>query len=301
MQADILRIDSVNQLHRMLELEPPPHPLISILDASQIEFKSQFIGVKMMTDFYFISLKEGNCGMEYGRNQYDFEEGVMIFTAPQQVMSLTKEQKKGEVAGWMLLFHPDLIRKSPLAESIHKYSFFTYEVHEALHLSESEKSKLTHCVKQIEEEYKQRIDSHSQRVIISNVELLLNYCLRYYERQFNVRTNLNKDLVSQFERLLRAYFESEDILNGLPSINYFAKKLHLSQNYLSDVLKKESGRSAKDYINDFVIEKAKSVLLNSSDSISGIAYALGFNYPHYFSRLFKNKTGMTPQEYRELN
>ncbi|MBU1820018.1 MAG: helix-turn-helix transcriptional regulator [Bacteroidetes bacterium] len=301
MSNQILRIDSISELHRMLGLDGPRHPLISVVDAARVIIPPALVGVKLVGNFYYMALKDGSCGIEYGRNPYDFEEGVLLFTAPGQVITATREQKENEVQGWMLFFHPDLIRTSALGENIGRYSFFSYDVHEALHLSEAEAARVTYCVDQIVEEYSQRIDAHSQRVIVSNIELLLNYCLRFYERQFNVRTNLNKDVVSQFERILKAYFESGETTNGLPSIQYFADQLHLSQNYLSDVLKKESGRSAKDYINDYVVEKAKTVLLNSTDSVSGIAYTLGFNYPHYFSRLFKNKTGMTPQEYRDLN
>ncbi len=301
MSNQILRIDSISELHRMLGLDGPRHPLISVVDAARVIIPPALVGVKLVGNFYYMALKDGSCGIEYGRNPYDFEEGVLLFTAPGQVITATREQKENEVQGWMLFFHPDLLRTSALGENIGRYSFFSYDVHEALHLSEVEVARVTHCVDQIVEEYSQRIDTHSQRVIVSNIELLLNYCLRFYERQFNVRTNLNKDVVSQFERILKAYFESGETTNGLPSIQYFADQLHLSQNYLSDVLKKESGRSAKDYINDYVVEKAKTVLLNSTDSVSGIAYTLGFNYPHYFSRLFKNKTGMTPQEYRDLN
>jgi AraC-like DNA-binding protein len=301
MSNQILRIDSISELHRLLGLDGPRHPLVSVIDAARVSIPPGMVGVRLVGNLYYIALKDGSCGLEYGRNSYDFQEGVLLFTAPGQVITATREQKENEVQGWMLFFHPDLIRTSSLGENIGQYSFFSYDVHEALHLSESEMARVTHCVDQIVEEYTQRIDAHSQRVIVSNIELLLNYCLRFYERQFHVRTNLNKDVVSQFERVLRAYFESGEATNGLPSIQYFAERLHLSQNYLSDVLKKESGRSAKDYINDYVIEKAKTVLLNSNGTVSEIAYGLGFNYPHYFSRLFKNKTGMTPQEYRDLN
>lgn len=301
MPQDILHIKSVSQLHELAGFEKPRHPLITVIDVAKFVIPKEMVGIKVRNDLYHMSMKDGSCGLEYGRNQYDFEEGVMMFTGPGQVSSATKEQKENEIQGWMLMFHPDLIRKSALGEHMDQYSFFSYDVHEALHLSDDEERIVTECINNIRHEYEPRIDNHSQRVIISNLELLLNYCWRFYERQFNTRTNLHKDTASRFEKHLREYFNSEQLLDGLPPIQYFADKMHFSQNYLSDLLKKETGRSAKDHINDYVVERAKNQLLSSQDSVSEIAYSLGFNYPHYFSRLFKTKTGMTPQEYRELN
>ena len=249
-----------------------------------------------------ISLKDKSCGVEYGRNSFDFEEGVMVFSSPGQTYSATKVIQKGEIKGWMLYFHPDLIRNTNLGAIIDEYSFFGYDVIEALHLSEEEEATVEATVENIKSEYSQRIDNHSQRVIVSNLELLLNYCLRFYERQFNTRTNQSKDVISQFEYELKKYFKTEKHLeSGLPGIQYFANLAHLSQHYFSDLIKKETGRTPKDHINDFVIEKAKSLLLGTEQSVSEIAYDLGFNYPHYFTRLFKSKVGHTPVEYRNLN
>ena len=301
MSEDILRISSISQLHEILGFEKPKHPLISVIDASRLVITEDMLNVKAAANFYYIGLKGAKCGMRYGRHDYDFEEGVLAFSAPNQVYSITSTNDFDQDNGWLLYFHPDLIRNTPLGENIDDYSFFSYDVHEALHLSEREKQTLNETVNRIREEYNERIDNHSSRVIVSSLELLLNYCLRFYERQFNTRAAQNKDIVSKTEEILKDYYHSGQLTEyGPPSIQFMAEKVHLSPSYLSDLLKKETGRSAKDHINDFLIEKAKNMLLSSEDSISEIAYSLGFNYPHYFSRLFKNKTGMTPQKYREM-
>lgn len=296
------KVKTISQLHTILGFQKPKHPLISLIDASKIEISEESIGTKLVYDFYMISLKDKSCGVEYGRNSFDFDEGLMVFSAPGQIYTPTKAIKKGEIQGWMLYFHPDLIRNTNLGKQIDDYSFFNYDVVEALHLSEDEEMTMNDTIANIRNEYEQRIDNHSQRVIVSNLELLLNYCLRFYERQFNTRTNQNKDVITQFESELKEYFKEEKHLDlGLPDIQYFADVAHLSQHYFSDLLKKETGRTPKDHINDFVIEKAKNLLLGTEQSVSEIAYDLGFNYPHYFSRLFKSKTGQTPVEYRNLN
>lgn len=301
MPDSFLKIESISQLHQMMGYDKPDHPLITVLDPQGIRIPDSFRDMRVVSGFYAVWLKTTACGMEYGRNHYDFEEGALVFTAPQQVVSV-----KGDVAaeedGWMLFFHPDLIRATNLGEKIGQYTFFSYEVHEALHLSDAERATITQCAQNIKSEYRQRIDDHSQSVIVSNIELLLNYCSRYYTRQFNTRATANKDLLSRFERVLKDYFESGQLIQkGTPTVQELAEKVHLSPDYLSDLLRKETGRSAKDHINDFIVEKAKYLLLSGQDTISGIAYELGFNYPHYFSRLFKAKTGQTPQEFRSSN
>ncbi len=301
MSEEILKIKSISQLHEMLGFDKPKHPLISVIDAKQLVITEDMLNVKVSANFFYIGLKSSDCGMRYGRHHYDFEEGVLAFSAPNQVYSVTSTSDFDEDEGWLLYFHPDLIRSTPLGENIDDYSFFSYDVHEALHLSDKEKQTLHDAVDRIREEYNERIDNHSQRVIVSSLELLLNYCLRFYERQFNTRTAQNKDIVTRVEDTLKDYYKTGQLIEyGPPSIHYLAEKVHLSPSYLSDLLKKETGRSAKDHINDFLIEKAKNMLLSSEDSVSEIAYSLGFNYPHYFSRLFKNKTGFTPQKYREV-
>jgi len=205
-------------------------------------------------------------------------------------------------SGWTLVFHPDLIRKSELGKSIDQYSFFSYEVTEALHLSDDEQKTLTELVDKIHKEYDQLIDRHSQDLIISNIKLLLDYCTRYYDRQFYTRTNLNKDFVTRFESLLKDYYQSDKPLEiGVPTVKYCGEEMNMSSHYLSDLLKKETGRSAQDHILYFLIERAKTKLLGTEDSISQVAYSLGFDYPNHFSKLFKAKAGMSPGEFRSQN
>jgi AraC-like DNA-binding protein len=302
MKQDINNVKSISQLHEIFGFSKPTHPLISIIDVSKWEIPEQFIRVKFTSELYTIGLKDKSCGLQYGRNTYDFNEGVLFFTAPNQVQSVSKSQALDEIQGWMLFFHPDLIRNTPLGRTIEDYKFFTYDVHEALHLSDTEQKTITDCKTMIQNEIAERIDNHSQTVIASSLELLLNLSRRYYERQFNTRSAQNSDVVSQFHALLNSYFKDGKFAEtGIPSIEYFSDKIHLSGNYLSDLLKKETGYAIKDHVNNFIIEKAKTLLLSESESVSSIAYNLGFNYPHYFNRLFKSKTGLTPQEYRKLN
>lgn len=302
MKEEIFIIKSIAHLHELNGFPKPTHPLISIIDVSQWEIGKEWIGKKMSSNLYSIALKDKSCGLDYGRNTYDFNEGVMIFTGPNQVVSTNKSQKINEIHGWMLFFHPDLIRNTSLGEKIDNYKFFSYDVHEALHLSDAEQKTVTECINLIKNEIKERIDNHSQTVISSTLELLLNFSSRFYERQFHTRSAQNSDVVTQFHTLLKSYYKAGYFAEkGIPQIEYFSEKAHLSSNYLSDLLKKETGYSAKDHINNFIIEKAKTLLLNSNNSISELAYTLGFNYPHYFSRLFKTKTGNTPLEYRQLN
>lgn len=298
MSQEIFRLESLSQIHAGLGCEPPKHPLISVVHSSEMKPNEDLLNIKMSNEFYMIMLKDAGCGMQYGRNYYDFDEGVLTFIGPNQVVSYESNEWKGE--GWVLFFHPDLIRPSNLGKTIGNYSFFNYEVHEALHLSEKEEAILNDCISKIEFELDQNIDAHSRGLFVSNIELLLNYCNRFYERQFNTRSESHSDTVSSVEQLIKKYYENGDQLkDGTPSIQYLAAQVNLSANYLSDLLKKETGKNTKEHINHFVVEKAKSTLLNSEMNVSEIAYDLGFNYPHYFSRMFKKETGMTPQEYRE--
>jgi AraC-like DNA-binding protein len=302
MGNNIIHIKSINQLLESSGFGKATHPLIAIIDTANIVFGEEMQGLKISSDLYSIALKDASCGLDYGRKPYDFNEGVLYFSAPKQVFTVTKIQKLNEVKGWMIYFHPDLIRNTKLASKIDDYTFFNYEVNEALHLSEKEQSVLNNLVNIIENEIQERIDNHSQQVLVSNIELILSYSFRFYERQFNTRSAQNTDIVSKVESLLKDYYKTHELIEtGQPTIEYLASECHLSANYLSDLLSRETGRSAKEHINDFIIEKAKNLLLSSTDSISGIAYSLGFNYPHYFGRIFKNKTGKTPQEYRLMN
>jgi len=301
--AEILTLNSIGDMVKSMGYTDLKHPLIYIMDVKDFNPPALKNGTKIMTTFYSIWLKDAGCAMQYGRNRFDFNEGVLSFFAPNQVFSsLVDDSQPKPKEGWGLFFHPDLIRKSNLGKTIDNYQFFSYDVHEALHLSKKEEDILKDCVRKIEFELDQNIDAHSQQLLISNIELLLNYCNRFYERQFHTLSNHHKDVVSHVESLIKDYYANDlQLESGTPSIQYLAENVNLSANYLSDLLKKETGKNTKDHINDYVVNKAKTILLNSEANVSEIAYDLGFNYPHYFSRLFKQKTGITPAKYRELN
>jgi AraC-like DNA-binding protein len=241
--------------------------------------------------------------LRYGRQTYDFQEGSLVCIAPKQVITMDNEiEKKEDMMGWGLFFHPDLLRGTSLGNKMNDYTFFSYEASEALHLSDKERQILYDCILKIESELEENIDNHSQNLIVSNIELFLNYCLRYYGRQFITRKPSNLGTVAQIEKLLINYFKTEKLKEkGLPTVKYLADNVHLSASYLSDLLKKETGMNAQDHIHYYLIEEAKNVLLNTDNSVSEIAYSLGFEYPQYFSKLFKQKTGQTPIEYRNLN
>jgi len=300
--STLIQVNSILQLHEMLNFKEPKHPLITIINVSDLEVKQEMVGVKVVTKLYCISLKDEHCGMEYGRTSYDFEKGTLLFTAPLQALTATKTLNKNEEEGWLLFFHPDLLHKYSLAQKINQYTFFEYEANEALHLSKEERDTLNNLVSKIQEEYTRKIDKHSQSLIISNLELLLNYSIRFYERQFITRSIEHQSIVIKFENILNAYLEENLLLeNGISPIKNFAKKMNLSPNYLSDLLRKETGYSTKDHINNLVIKRAKVKLLGTNDSVREIAFSLGFNYPHYFTRFFKSKIGMTPTRYRKVN
>jgi AraC-like DNA-binding protein len=298
-------VNSISQAHSVMGLATPRHPLVSVVQARDMRATINFQGVKVTNNLYQITLKQLGCGnLQYGKNTYDYEEGTLVFIAPGQVTVFEGEMpsENDPAEGWTLAFHPDLIRKSDLADKIDDYTFFQYDVNEALHLSEEEKKTIEELLDKIEKEYSQNLDRHSQNLIISNIELLLDYCTRFYDRQFYTRTNLNTDVVSRFENLLKDYYKTHKTHElGIPSVHYCAGELNLSKNYLSDLLKKETGKTAQEHIHLFIIEKAKNSLLNSSNSISEIGYDLGFEYPQHFSNLFKLKTGLSPSKYRSLN
>jgi len=238
--------------------------------------------------------------MKYGKGYYDFNEGSLMFTAPGQVIAPGPDVVVDE--GWALFFHPDLIHGTDLGRKIHQYSFFNYETNEALHISEEEKLIIKDCVANIQREYSQNIDKHSQGLIVSNIELLLNYCARFYDRQFYTRAKVNSDVVQQFEKLLKDYFSQDTLIEmGLPNVKYFASKLNLSPNYLSDLLNKFTGKTTQEHIHLELIDKAKTLLWGTNNSISEIAYGLGFEHPSHFTKIFKTKTGKSPSEYRHLN
>jgi AraC-like DNA-binding protein len=298
-------INTISQAHQSVGLPAPKHPLVSVVNTADYKPTIDFRGLKVINNLYQITLKQLGCGnLMYGKNSYDYEEGTLVFTAPGQVTVFEGEMPTESETnnGWILAFHPDLIRKSNLADKMSQYSFFSYEVNEALHLSEEELGTIEYLLDKIVKEYSQNLDKHSQNLIISNIELLLDYCTRFYDRQFYTRSNLNLDYVSKFEKLLKRYYEKEDVFEkGIPNVKYLASQLNFSSSYLSDLLKKETGKTAQEHIHLFVIEKAKNQLLSSKNSISQIGYSLGFEYPQHFSNLFKSKTGLSPSEYRNLN
>ncbi|MCI5057470.1 MAG: helix-turn-helix transcriptional regulator [Flavobacteriales bacterium] len=302
-----LEIHKVSKMHQLGDLPPPKHPLISIISNQELKSTSNLKGIKIINYLYNIIFKSSNTcsSFSYGRNSYDHEEGTLVFTAPGQVMEFNDDNSQNEQIdpdGWSLIIHPDLFRKSQLTDKMNQYSFFQYDSNEALHVSNEERISIEDLLKKIEQEYNQTLDRHSQKLIVSNIALLLDYCLRYYDRQFYSRTNLNNDIISKFEKFLINYYESgQAFQTGIPSVEYCAKQLHFSPNYLSDLLKKETGKTTLEHIHYFLIERAKNSLLNSTDTISGIAYSLGFDYPQRFSNLFKSKTGMSPKEYRFMN
>lgn len=279
-------------------------PLVSVIDYASIKEYSNPQG--LCCGFYIVSLYCGDtaCGVKYGRNMYDYRDGTLFFTAPGQTLMFTEYgqvyQPKENCLS--LLFHPDFIRGSALADKMTAYRFFNYEVHEALHLSESEIEDIKRCFESIDKELKQRIDTHTATIVCSAIELLLNYCTRFYDRQFITRHSGNMDILSRFEVLLNEYF-SYNMQNriGLPTVKYFADKLNFSPDYLSSLLQKETGRSAQEHIQYRLIEIAKDKLHLSDKTVSQIAYELGFEYPQYFSRLFKKKVGLTPNEYKSLH
>lgn len=299
--SGIIRIDTISDVHERVGYGKPMHPLITVIYPSKIRV-APVVNQRFSIGLYSISLKHGNdCRIRYGRQQYDFQEGTLMFLAPDQIIEPVGETEEPgpDADGWALVFHPDLIRRSQLGRRMHEYSFFSYESHEALHLSDAERQTVTGIVKAIEHEYRQNIDVFSHELIISNIELLLNHCKRFYGRQFITRTNANKDVVARFESFLKTYFESDKPETaGLPSVKYCAREMGYSPNYLSDLLRKETGKNAQEHIHFCLIEKAKTMLLGTEEPVYRIAQSLGFEYPQHFSKLFKNKTGLSPAEYR---
>lgn len=294
---EIVKLDSISKFNTIRGVETR-HPLISVFDNQDSRVKNMPDG-RYHYGLYAIFLKEVLCGeMTYGRNKYDYDIGTLVFIAPGQIVGV-KTIPDYEPKGKVLAFHPDFIKGTSLARKMSSYSFFSYEMNEALHLSERERKIIIDLYDKIDYELEQSIDKHSKSIIINNIETLLNYGLRFYDRQFVTRENLNKGLLSDFEHLLDNYFESDKPQTiGLPSVAYFAEKLHLSTNYFGDLVKKETGKTALDYVHTKLIDVAKTKIFDTSKSISQVAYELGFQYPQHFSRLFKNETGYTPNDYR---
>jgi AraC-like DNA-binding protein len=300
---DLIRLHNITDLHKLFNIGNSYHPLITVLDFSNVEEQVQQ-NTKITTDFYSIMFKN-YCknNIKYGRKAIDFQDGNVMCMAPNQIIEIDNEvEERPDKMGWGLFFHPDLIRSTSLNEKIKEYDFFHYEVSEALHLSEKEKNVLFECIQKIQTELLENIDVHSQSIIVSTIELLLNYCSRFYGRQMITRSQVNKSTISQIETILRDYFAKTKVHEqGLPTVKYLADKVHFSPSYLSDLLKKETGKNAQEHIHYYLIEEAKCLLLHSNKNVSEIAFDLGFEYPQYFNKLFKQKTGKTPIEYRNLN
>ncbi|MFZ4569418.1 MAG: helix-turn-helix domain-containing protein [Bacteroidota bacterium] len=300
---DLIRLHNITDLHKLFNIGNSYHPLITVLDFSNVEEQVQQ-NTKITTDFYSIMFKN-YCknNIKYGRKAIDFQDGNVMCMAPNQIIEIDNEvEERPDKMGWGLFFHPDLIRSTSLNEKIKDYDFFHYEVSEALHLSEKEKSVLFECIQKIQTELLENIDVHSQFIIVSTIELLLNYCSRFYGRQMITRSQANKSTISQIEIILRDYFAKTKVHEqGLPTVKYLADKVHFSPSYLSDLLKKETGKNTQEHIHHYLIEEAKCLLLHSNKNVSEIAFDLGFEYPQYFNKLFKQKTGKTPIEYRNLN
>lgn len=297
---EIVKLESITQFNSQRG-QATLHPLVSVLEQS----KSKKIQAhRYLSEVYIIFLKDVKCEeMKYGRSHYDYQEETLIFVAPGQVFGFNlPEEILVQPSGWALVFHPDFIRGTSLNQRIKDYGFFGYDVNEALHISERERQIVLECFQKIKEELEQGIDKHSKTLIISNIELFLNYCTRFFDRQFITRDNLNKDILVRFEHLLNNYFQSEKPQTlGLPSVGYLAEKLHLSANYFGDLVKKETGKNPQEYIHEKVITLAKERIFDQRKSISEIAYEMGFKYPQHFTRLFKQRVGMSPNEYRLLN
>jgi AraC-like DNA-binding protein len=292
---------SVAEVHRLFGLGKPHHPLISVSWHQPVNYS--FGEMRATSDLYLITLKGNTSGtFAYGRNSYDFEEGTMVFIAPMQVTSFGESGLSLDNSGWSVLFHPDLVRQSRLNNLLQDYSFFQYKVNEALHLSDKEKATLTELVQQMDTEIHQNTDKHSQALILVLLETILTYCRRFYDRQFYTRTNFNSDLITRFEAYLADYFTSDTPLtNGLPSVTQCGAALNLSGSYLSDLLRIETGKSTLAHIHEQVIERGKTLLLHSNNTVSQVAYQLGFKSPQHFSKLFKIQTGISPTEYRNLH
>ena len=295
----IIQLDSIDAYNKLYGL-PTLHPLVTVVDLTKAT--STVNHVKMNYGVYALFLKQAaNCTLKYGRQYYDYQEGTIVCFAPGQLIGVDaeKDEIKKEVYG--LIFPPDLIHGTALGQNISKYTYFSYEQNEALHLSEQEKTIVMDCLHKIQLEMEYPVDRHSKELLSVNIELLLDYCLRFYDRQFHTREKVNSDILRKFEQHLNEYFRNgESQKNGLPSVRFFAEKAYLSPGYFGDLIKKETGKTAQEYIQSKIIDLSKQYLLGTQQSIGEIAYSLGFQYPQHFSRLFKRYVGCTPNEFRTM-
>jgi len=294
--APIRRMDKVQDYNDWIGAETL-NPLVSVIDMSKCHEVGK--GLKRL-GFYAVFLKEVNCGdLIYGRQTYDYQEGTLVFAAPGQVLGVVDDGKMTKPKGWALLFHPDLLRGTALAREMPSYSFFSYRSNEALHLSEREREVVLECFRNIRQELEHDIDKHSKRLITSNIELFMNYCVRFYDRQFITRENVNRDALSRLEDIINDYFHSGKAASeGLLTVSYCADALHLSPNYLGDMIKRETGMSPQMHIRLKMMDMAKEYLADPQLTVNEISYRLGFQYPQHFTRMFKKETGKSPKEYR---
>ena len=295
----ITRIDTVQQYCDLFGIEAL-HPLISIVDCDKMP---PIPHGKRLYNLYAVLLKDTECGaMSYGRSLYDYEKGTVLFASPGQVMGADDDGRLHKPAGWALIFHPELLRGTPIGRMLKDYTFFSYNSNEALHLSGHERSIFTDSIERLQEELKYPIDKYSHSLIIDNLKLLLDHCIRFYDRQFLTRQPMNSDLLARFETLLEDYFSSrKPATDGIPTVQYCADKLNLSTSYFSDLVKKETGVSALKHIQQKTLDVAKLRIMDTTKSVCEISYELGFSYPQHFSRWFKKLEGCTPNEYRMVN
>src|SRR5688572_11939964 len=302
----VFRFDAVAE-YNALNNHETLHPLVSVIDFSKSKPWSWPGGgsksIKVNYGLYCIFLKEIKCGdIKYGCNYYDYQEGSLVFISPGQIVEIEDFGDNFQPKGYALMFHPDLIHGTSLGKHMQDYTFFSYHSNEALHLSEQERKIVLDCFSKIEYELERAIDKHSRKLIVSNIEMLLNYCVRFYDRQFITRDNVHKGILERFEILLNDYYQSEKPQTiGLLSVAWCASELNLSANYFGDLIKKETGKTAQEYIQSKVIDVAKEKIFDQSKSVSEVAYELGFKYPQHFTRLFKQKVGYSPNEYRGMN
>jgi len=296
---NIRRFETVNDYNAFNNKETL-HPLVSVIDMSKASPRQ---ASNMYFGFYIVFLKEVKCGdLRYGKNTYDYQEGTLVFIAPGQVVSVDNRGETYQPKGYALVFHPDLIHGTALGRHIQDYTFFGYQSNEALHVSERERKIVLECFSKIEYELERAIDNHSKRLIVSNIELLLSYCIRFYERQFITRDNVHRGILERFENLLNEYFQTDKPQTiGLPSVAWCANELNLSANYFGDLVKKETGKTAQEYIQSKVIDVAKERIFDQRKTVNQLACELGFKYPQHFTRLFKQRVGQSPTEYRTLN
>ncbi|RYF78291.1 MAG: AraC family transcriptional regulator [Cytophagaceae bacterium] len=293
------RFETIND-YNVFNKNETRHPLVSVVDLSKADPRQ---GSRMYFGFYTIFLKDVKCGdLVYGRHTYDYQEGTLVFLAPGQIAGMNSNGETYQPKGYALVFHPDLIHGTALGRHIQDYTFFGYQSYEALHVSSRERQIVLDYFAKIDYELEHAIDKHSKRLIVSNIELFLDYCVRFYDRQFITRNHINSSVLERFEKLLNEYYQTDKPqMTGLPSVTHCASELNLSANYFGDLIKKETGQSAQEYIQAKVIEVAKERIFDKSKSVSQIAYELGFKYPQHFMRLFKQRVGQSPNEYRMIH